>query len=610
MKETMDLQLSHNSHEKLREYCNELKSKITLNDKVLFINSPLLDVNTFEPEVARNRCYYAYPPRGILCLAAEAKERGLKPSVLDMNYEILKRVNEDADFDYRNWMSILSKRLERNDSSVIGVSNIFNAYLGPFRDILKFLGQRDKNIIIVGGHNATYDGKELVENDLCHFVLEREAENKINYLFDLLYEDKKSKPTSGIVFKHDKRVERTEGEKDIVNLTRNLTGVYDLIPLEDYCKVGCFNPYSRMVGKDTPFSSIEFVRGCHGGCKFCGVVDYMGKKLRSRKVEDVLDEIEYLREKGGIKHFELLDDDFAAFGDRAHKVLSSIVKRKLDITWASGNGLIARTVDEKLMEKMRDSGCVGFKIGVESGNPDVLKRVHKPGSIKDFMTFSERVRKFPEMFVVDNYILGFPEETFGQMMDSYNFSLKMNLDWSNFAVYQHNVSFFGNEEERNNNVIGDFIPTKDAPKGKLVSSEKVARGKDIFEIPPETIPSREQLKYIWTGFNLGRNFIGNKNLLPEGRLEKFISWTEAVQERYPTHPYITLFLSFAYSLAGNKELEIKNYEKTEANLKDDYWKKMFDAFDLTEAFENFPRNKTGMREALDYLGEEYGILGK
>jgi len=596
-------------NEKLKEVCEKLKRKVNFNRNILLINTPKFNSNAFEIEVARNRCYYAFPPTGIQYLVSSLNGRGLNIEILDLNYEFLKRISLDSSFDYKNWIVILKDYLKTHEPSIIGIGNVFSLDTPYFVEIARFLRSLDKRfIIIAGGQSATYNAENFLEEDLCDFVCKKECENKINFLLDHLYESKMTKPTPEIAFKYNGEIVETGGEKDIVELKGNLIDVHHLIPVEEYYKVGTLSPYSRIVGKDKPFATIVFNRGCHGGCRFCGVCDFTGGGVRSRNVKDFLDEMEYLSKVKGIKHFELLDDDFARYKDRAIEVLQGIIDRKLGITWSSNNGMIANTLNEEVLGKMRDSGCTGFKIGVETGNQEMLIKVRKPGTLKGFREFSERAKKFPEMFVVDNYIIGFPDETFSQIMDTYHFSTEMNLDWSAFSVYQHEVNFFGDEEskkKKKKSEIGDFIPTKDLLKGKIDSKDKIFIGMDIFNIPSSIVPNREQLSHIWFTFNLIRNFIQNKNLMPDGRIEKFISWVEVIQERYPTHPYITLFLALGYLLENKKEKTERYYKKTLENLRDEYWKDKFNHFGLMDVVENFPSSPESAKKTLEDLRQKY-----
>ena len=243
----------------------------------------------------------------------------------------------------------------------------------------------------------------------------------------------------------------------------------------------------------------------------------------------------------------------------------------------------------------------------------MLKRISKPGTIKKFRKFSEIAQKFPQLFVGDNYIIGFPEaldrsgktlpaENFGQIMDSFKFSLEMNLDWSAFSIYQQNSSPNSNKKEWAD-VYEDFIPTKDVDKGKLII-EEVQKGYDIFTLNPELAPSRNQLKEIWPVFNLARNFVMNKNLAHSGNPKKFIDWTSAVQERYPTHADISFFLSLAHLINGDTVKAKEQYSLTKRNLEDPYWSDRFKQFSLNEIADDFPQSSNRAIEAINYLKTE------
>ena len=49
---------------------------------------------------------------------------------------------------------------------------------------------------------------------------------------------------------------------------------------------------------------------------------------------------------------------------------------------------------------------------------------------------AELIRCYPDIFLSANFIVGFPEETFGQMYDSFTFARKLECDWSSFYVCQ------------------------------------------------------------------------------------------------------------------------------------------------------------------------------
>ncbi len=608
-------------YEQLEEHCAELREQVPLNNKILLVKGLQCRPETFEREVIKNRCYYAYPPTGLQVLAESIsknnKGRNLEARILDLNFEFLRRSINDPSFDTFKWLSILDEHLESFNPSIVGTSNLFSTDTPPFIEILEHLrNSSQKRIILAGGQNATYDGKNLLKDDLCDFICRYEAENKINFLLDTLYNHAvRSKPTSGILFKHKGEIIETDGEIDVVVLGGNLIETYSLMPpIEEYHKVGTISPYLRMNGKDKPFATALMNRGCHGACDFCGVPEFSGRKVRSKPVNDLLEEIEFLYKERGVRHFEFLDDDLAVYKDRFAEVLQGIIERGLtEMSWASNNGIIASCLDEKLMQLMKETNCIGFKIGVESGNEATLRRVKKPGTIPKFRKFSEMAQKFPEMFIADNYILGLPNlqnpkvsEPWELIIKDYHFSREMNLDWSCYFVFQPNVSYFGDRKEGDSNYIGEFVPSNESKRGKLIAPAGIVEGPEVFQLPPDFIPSVSQVAQAQITFNLVRNFILNKNLTPQGRLDKYQKWVGAVQERYPYDASMNLFLGLAYSLDGKAKAAELQYSHAKENLRQDaYWQKRFGQFGLDEIMQCLPTTSTQAEQAVRHLTDSY-----
>jgi hypothetical protein len=569
--------------------------------------------DAFNIKIAKEKGYYAYPPVGLQCISKALSGRGLEIDILDLNYELLKRVINDSSFNYLNWLNMLDEYIKENNPSVIGATCL-SIYTDVFRDahpltaLLRYLRRKDGSIVIAGGPIATNEYENYLKKDLSHFIIEGEGENRIRFLFDHLYDNKPlHKPISGIYFKLDGKVEETEGGMDTVDLKGNLIETYKNIPIEDYNNVGSLNPFSRMAGQDKRFTGIQLNRGCRANCKFCGVIDFMGKGLRQYPVEDLINEIHYLVKERGLRHFEILDDDFLGFEGARGSVETLLeemakLKREYSISWAAGNGFIAASLTTGLLELMRDSGCVGFRIGIESGNEDMLKRMRKPANPVLLKKTAGILQGFPGLFVAANYIIGlFGEETFGEMLDTFRFANDLDLDWSAFTVFQFTSKATAITEnfKPKQNAATDFIPVKDTSNREINSTDEAISGPEIFSIEKNTVPSNNQIKQIWFAFNLVANYINNKNLKPGGNTKKFISWIEAVGIAYPDNPYMPLFAGVGHIILDNKVLANKRLEQAKQNLRTSkYWNERFKQFGLTDMVNSFPQNRE----------ESYGIL--
>ncbi|MFC1570455.1 B12-binding domain-containing radical SAM protein [Candidatus Omnitrophota bacterium] len=604
-----------------KEYCESLKKKYASNDKVLFVQIPQFILKSFDPAIAKRKGYYAFPPTGLQYLSESLKDSSLNINILDLNLEVLKKATQEESFDPDGWMDILEDELDRVDPYIVGVSCMYDSGIPVLMKILELLKKRDRSIVVVGGVIGTYEHENLLSRDLCHFVVKGEGEGKVNYLFDQLTKDDTGvQEVPGICFSNGSDILETSGEMEKASFDTDLVDSYSLIDISDYHKYGSLNPFSRKAEKrNAPYAAIQLSRGCRGNCTFCSVGDFMGKGIRSRSVSKVLSEMEFLVEKCGIKHFEWLDDDLLFFKEEVTEILQTVVDKGWDISWSANNGLIATSLDDEILGLMRDSGCEGFKIGVETGNPEMLKKVRKPATLDAFRKVARVISGYPEIFVGANFMIGFPEEKFGQMMDSFLFYIELDMDWAAFTMCQairgatafdDFEDHFADQIELGGDKIKNFIPTRDTSKGEFESSMPIAKGMDIFNIDSDTVPSEEQMKEIWFTFNLVGNFINNKNLRSGGNVDKFISWVEMAQEAYPVNPYMSLFLAIAYLIKGDATRTREYYDKASNSCQGEYWKDRMAFFGLDEVLNDFPGTKEEAMNAGERLREKNSVSGK
>jgi radical SAM superfamily enzyme YgiQ (UPF0313 family) len=132
-------------------------------------------------------------------------------------------------------------------------------------------------------------------------------------------------------------------------------------------------PIAKLNHNHTPFhvSPILCTRGCPFNCEFCSVTDLYGKKMRHRKVQDVLKEIT----ARGSKKLFFLDDNIMGDVKFAKELFTGLADLK--IHWWVGQASISSAKDEALLRLAKKSGCIGLFIGIESVASDNLKRLRK-----------------------------------------------------------------------------------------------------------------------------------------------------------------------------------------------------------------------------------------
>ncbi len=119
-----------------------------------------------------------------------------------------------------------------------------------------------------------------------------------------------------------------------------------------------------------PLTLIQFSRGCKFNCSFCATSIYFDSCHYTRKIDEVLREIELSKKK----FFFFVDDNIIANKKAAKELFRALIPMK--IKWVS-QGSIDMTADKELLELMIRSGCLGTVIGFESINEDSLKSMNK-----------------------------------------------------------------------------------------------------------------------------------------------------------------------------------------------------------------------------------------
>ena len=172
---------------------------------------------------------------------------------------------------------------------------------------------------------------------------------------------------------------------------------HDLINPREIRLAGTIGGFYSLLSQNTIQSVVQSNRGCRANCSFCGVRNINGKGVRRRSVQSVIDELKYLHFELGVGHITWLDDDFLYDSTESIKLFNEIVRNNINITFDCSNGVIAGACKPNVIAAAEAAGCIGLILGIESGNPKILREIRKPGSVEGFMKASEVFSKFPKI---------------------------------------------------------------------------------------------------------------------------------------------------------------------------------------------------------------------
>lgn len=262
----------------------------------------------------------------------------------------------------------LYKKIESLKPDLVGVTVWSYRYKDTY-DLIRAVKNRYPQLSIVAGgpHISSLRMEALKVCNQIDFGVVLEGE-------DTLVELCQGAPLDGI-----KGLIYRKGEGLIYTGDRGFNAALDSLPFPRYDKFEIKKYFLKEV-------LIISSRGCPFNCIFCPVNLAIGKKLRIRNANNVVDEIEYWYNMG-YRQFNIGDDNFTFFKDRVYEICEGIERRRLaDLDIRCGNGIRADRVDRDLLKRMKEVGFSYLGLGVEGGNNRILQRLKKGESIEEIET--------------------------------------------------------------------------------------------------------------------------------------------------------------------------------------------------------------------------------
>jgi radical SAM superfamily enzyme YgiQ (UPF0313 family) len=188
---------------------------------------------------------------------------------------------------------------------------------------------------------------------------------------------------------------------------------YSLVRIEDYINHNKTNPYIH-----PGFVLIESGRGCPNRCSFCAPAKMWEGKVRYRPVEEIIDEMKFLADKGGSFSFftqDNLDENFL------RKFSESLIKEDTDISWGCYSRL--DRLSDNMAELLSKAGCKLIFTGFETPNLNAQKKIRKEiNSISIFQKL--KIFNNNGIRLIGSFIAGFSDETEAELDNTMRFAIE------------------------------------------------------------------------------------------------------------------------------------------------------------------------------------------
>lgn len=351
--------------------------------KILLVQTPSVESKTSE------RVY----PIGIVTLGTHLIRAGHQVVLLDMNLEA------DA-------YGALKDKLLTEQPDAVGLSlrnidplaNKTSSLIPPFAITTRLVHVVLPNASIVAGGTgfSLFPRRIMEELPEIRYGIKGEAE----YSFPKLLKDfEQPGELAGLCYRKNGQVMINPAVLDFT-FEDYLVPDRDLLPPDLY----------RDINDYVPAFGLETKRGCPLNCAYCVYPGLQGKIMRCRKPAEVVDEMEMLQARYGLRDFHFNDPVVNLPVGHLEEICEEILRRKLQVTWT---GFFRENVlDLEKVKLYEKSGCSCFSFSPDGFCQASLEVLQKNLKVSDIIKAAELTAQ-TGVIVIYHFMTNVPGENTG-----------------------------------------------------------------------------------------------------------------------------------------------------------------------------------------------------
>ena len=308
-------------------------------------------------------------------------------------------------------------------ADLVGISCLSDYYLETIEltEALKAAGKT----VIIGGPHASALPAETLRDTAADFGVVGEGEETTAELVAYVAAGCKGALPAGVLGGDgsDFRPRALADDLDALPFP-----AWDLMDPRTYRRA----PHGGLI-KRFPVAPVTSTRGCPFDCSFCASPKLWGRRIRFRTPANVVGEIEMLVADFGVREIHFEDDNLTLRAEHAEGICQELLRRGLDLSWATPNGIRVDAATPELLGLMRDSGCYYVAFGIESGSPQILSNVNKRadlGKIEQAVRWASDAGLMTQGF----FVFGLPGETPETIDETIRFARGLPLDRAQFLL--------------------------------------------------------------------------------------------------------------------------------------------------------------------------------
>jgi len=352
------------------------------------------------------------PPLGMLSIAAVLEKHGFSVEIIDC-------------YGYPLSSEELADKIIAMHPDAVGFSCTTSSFLEGNRIAELIKQQRPDIFTVIGGAHACTIGAALLDSyPAIDYLVIGEGENTMLELAQAGFRNVEQ--IAGVACRVDGKAFFTGKRELIKNLDDLPFPAYHLLP--EFPKRYNLPLFSY---PKAPNTSLISSRGCPYSCSYCDR-SVFSSGFRFNSPEYIVEHMAMLNRDYGIRHVFFYDDLFTFDRKRVARFCEIKASKGLDVTY----NCIARLehVDVELLQLLKQSGCWQVNFGIESGDPEVIKK-HRKFFALDEVGRKLKMVKDAGMRVKGLFMIGLPGENEATIRRTIDYALSLPLDEINVTKF-------------------------------------------------------------------------------------------------------------------------------------------------------------------------------
>lgn len=317
-------------------------------------------------------------------------------------------------FDYINYIEneydLLVKKLAQKNIKSVAISTTYCLDNETVKKLVSLVRNIDPTIkIILGGPHIANLLKYTNDKEILNIMLRRinadfyinsfQGETTLTNILLYLRGNLSLNQIPNIYYKSEHKYIHTEIMEEDNNLEVNMVD---------------WSLFSDRIGEVVP---VRTAISCPFSCAYCNHPINAGK-YRYVSVEAIERELNSIEQIKKVQYIDFVDDTFNVPQQRFKDILRMIIKNSYSFKWFSY--IRCQFIDDETVRLMKESGCIGAMLGIESGSQEMLNVMNKMVTVEELKRGTTLLNQY-SIPTVALFFIGFPGETNETVNETINF---------------------------------------------------------------------------------------------------------------------------------------------------------------------------------------------